>query len=110
MHYTTQLGRELFRTLSWQRTNSSGIRYGIQNEPKQKLVIFGSYGTRQWHLTLGEGISLWTSISWSREKFEPISSNPYLSIINWLFNEIIRLFLEFLLEIENFIEISQISA
>jgi hypothetical protein len=38
------------------------------------------------------------------EKFEPISTNPYLSIINWLFNEIIRLFLEFLLEIEIFIE------
>jgi hypothetical protein len=38
------------------------------------------------------------------EKFEPISPNPYLSIINWVFNEIIWLFLEFLLEIENFIE------
>jgi hypothetical protein len=46
-------------------------------------------------------------LSWlpgSREKFEPISTNPYLSIINRLFNEINRLFLEFLLEIENFIE------
>ena len=40
----------------------------------------------------------------SGEKFEPISPNPYLSIINRLFNKIIRLFLEFLLEIENFIE------
>jgi hypothetical protein len=40
----------------------------------------------------------------SGEKFEPISTNPYLSIINRLFNEINRLFLEFLLEIENFIE------
>jgi hypothetical protein len=40
----------------------------------------------------------------SGEKFEPISTNPYLSILNRLFNEINRLFLEFLLEIENFIE------
>jgi hypothetical protein len=40
----------------------------------------------------------------SGEKFEPISTNPYLSIINRLFNEINRIFLEFLLEIENFIE------
>jgi hypothetical protein len=44
------------------------------------------------------------SASESGEKFEPISTNPYLSIINRLFNEINRLFLEFLLEIENFIE------
>jgi hypothetical protein len=40
----------------------------------------------------------------SGEKFEPISTNPYLSIINRLFNEINRLFLKFLLEIEIFIE------
>jgi hypothetical protein len=40
----------------------------------------------------------------SGEKFEPVSTNPYLSIINRLFNEINQLFLEFLLEIENFIE------
>jgi hypothetical protein len=40
----------------------------------------------------------------SGEKFEPFSQNPYFSIINQLFNEIIRLFLKFLLEIENFIE------
>jgi hypothetical protein len=40
----------------------------------------------------------------SGEKFEPISKNPCLFIINRLFNEINRLFLEFLLEIENFIE------
>jgi hypothetical protein len=38
----------------------------------------------------------------SGEKFEPISTNPYLSIINRLFNEINWLFLEFLLEIELF--------
>jgi hypothetical protein len=31
----------------------------------------------------------------SGEKFEPISTNPYLSIINQLFNEINWLFLEF---------------
>jgi hypothetical protein len=48
-------------------------------------------------------LRLWTSPR-SGEKFEPISTNPYLSIINRLFNEINRLFLEFLLEIENFIE------
>jgi hypothetical protein len=46
----------------------------------------------------------------SGEKFEPISTNPYLSIINRLFNEINWLFLEFLLEIENFIEMGRISA
>jgi hypothetical protein len=40
----------------------------------------------------------------SGEKFEPINTNPYLSIINRLFDEINRLFLEFLLEIEIFIE------
>jgi hypothetical protein len=39
----------------------------------------------------------------SGEKFEPVSTNPYLSI-NRLFDEINRLFLEFLLEIEIFIE------
>jgi hypothetical protein len=38
----------------------------------------------------------------SGEKFEPISLNPYFSIINRLFNEIIWLFLKFLLEIEFF--------
>jgi hypothetical protein len=40
----------------------------------------------------------------SREKFEPTDQNPNFSIINRLFNEIICLFLEFLLEIGNFIE------
>jgi hypothetical protein len=44
------------------------------------------------------------SIAGSGEKFEPIITNPYLSIINLLFNEINQLFLEFLLEIEIFIE------
>jgi hypothetical protein len=43
-------------------------------------------------------------VAGSGEKFGPISINPYLSIINRLFNEINQLFLEFLLEIENFIE------
>ena len=40
----------------------------------------------------------------SREKFEPTGQNPNFSIINRLFNEIIWLFLEFLLEIGNFIK------
>jgi hypothetical protein len=40
----------------------------------------------------------------SGEKLEPINTNPYLSIINRLFNEINRLFLKILLEVENFIE------
>jgi hypothetical protein len=45
------------------------------------------------------GSSLNTLTPRSGEKFEPISPNPYLSIINRLFDEIIRLFFEFLLEI-----------
>jgi hypothetical protein len=40
----------------------------------------------------------------SGEKFEPTNQNPNFSIINWLFSEIIQLFLKFLLEIENLIE------
>ena len=41
-------------------------------------------------------------IQW--EKFEKISQNPSLSIINRLFIQIIRLFLKFILRIEKFIE------
>jgi hypothetical protein len=40
----------------------------------------------------------------STEKFELTSQNPNFSTINWLFIEIISLFLEFLLEIDFFIE------
>jgi hypothetical protein len=40
----------------------------------------------------------------SREKFEKISQNPSFSIINWLFIEIARLFLKFILGIQNYIE------
>jgi hypothetical protein len=38
------------------------------------------------------------------EKFEKISQNPSFSIINWLFIEIVQLFLKFILGIDNFLE------
>jgi hypothetical protein len=56
-----------------------------------------------WHITIPLNLCKQCGAG-SGEKFEPINTNSYLSIINRLFNEINRLFLEFLLEIENFIE------
>jgi hypothetical protein len=45
-----------------------------------------------------------TSLMVSGEKFEPTTQNPNFSTNNRLSIEIIQLFIDFLLEIENFIE------
>jgi hypothetical protein len=77
-------------------------RVGRRNSPNIHAQNPRSAGNCQRYLTV-EMLQR-ASPAGSGEKFEPISTNPYLSIINRLFDEINQLFLEFLLEIENFIE------